>query len=63
MRSDYGFRSLARNDPAYNNDAIIDPYSNWRGPDLDQRQLSRLDRAAPLRLQHRGALAGDHTGR
>src|SRR5580704_16945653 len=32
MRSDYGFRSLAKNDPAYNNEAIIDPYSNWRGP-------------------------------
>jgi alpha,alpha-trehalase len=32
MRSEYGFRSLAKNDPAYNNDAIIDPYSNWRGP-------------------------------
>jgi alpha,alpha-trehalase len=32
MRSEYGFRSLAKNDPAYNNDAIINPYSNWRGP-------------------------------
>jgi alpha,alpha-trehalase len=32
MRSPYGFRSLAKNDPAYNNEAIIDPYSNWRGP-------------------------------
>ncbi len=32
MRSDYGFRSLSRSDPAYNNQAIIDPYSNWRGP-------------------------------
>jgi alpha,alpha-trehalase len=32
MRSDYGFRSLAKSDPAFNNDAIIDPYSNWRGP-------------------------------
>lgn len=32
MRSDYGFRSLAKSDPAYNNQAIIDPYSNWRGP-------------------------------
>ena len=32
MRSAYGFRSLANFDPAYNNDAIIDPYSNWRGP-------------------------------
>jgi alpha,alpha-trehalase len=32
MRSEYGFRSLAKNDPAYNNEAIIDPYSNWRGP-------------------------------
>jgi neutral trehalase len=32
MRSEHGFRSLAKNDPAYNNDAIIDPYSNWRGP-------------------------------
>jgi alpha,alpha-trehalase len=32
MRSEYGFRSLARNDPAYSDAAIIDPYSNWRGP-------------------------------
>jgi alpha,alpha-trehalase len=32
MQSKYGFRSLSRNDPAYNNQAIIDPYSNWRGP-------------------------------
>jgi hypothetical protein len=27
MRSTYGFRSLSKSDPAYNNDAIIDPYS------------------------------------
>lgn len=32
MQSPIGFRSLAKSDPAYNNDAIIDPYSNWRGP-------------------------------
>ncbi len=32
MRSEFGFRSLAKSDPAYNNDAIINPYSNWRGP-------------------------------
>jgi alpha,alpha-trehalase len=32
MRSPYGFRSLAKSDAAYNNQAIIDPYSNWRGP-------------------------------
>lgn len=32
MRSAYGFRSLAKSDPAYNNEAIINPYSNWRGP-------------------------------
>jgi alpha,alpha-trehalase len=32
MRSPYGFRSLSKADPAYNNQAIIDPYSNWRGP-------------------------------
>jgi len=32
MRAPSGFRSLAKSDPAYNNDAIIDPYSNWRGP-------------------------------
>jgi alpha,alpha-trehalase len=32
MRSQYGFRSLAKSDPAYNNQAIIDPYSNWQGP-------------------------------
>lgn len=32
MRSPWGFRSLAKSDPAYNNEAIINPYSNWRGP-------------------------------
>ena len=32
MRSSHGFRSLSKSDPAYNNEAIIDPYSNWRGP-------------------------------
>ena len=32
MRSDHGFRSLSRFNPAYNNQAIINPYSNWRGP-------------------------------
>ncbi len=32
MRSPYGFRSLSKSDPAYNNQAIINPYSNWRGP-------------------------------
>jgi glycogen debranching enzyme len=32
MQSQYGFRSLAKSDPAYNNQAIINPYSNWRGP-------------------------------
>jgi alpha,alpha-trehalase len=32
MRSNHGFRSLSHFDPAYNNQAIIDPYSNWRGP-------------------------------
>jgi alpha,alpha-trehalase len=32
MRSSYGFRSLSKSDPAYNNEATIKPYSNWRGP-------------------------------
>lgn len=32
MRSNFGFRSLAKNDPRYNNQAIINPYSNWQGP-------------------------------
>lgn len=32
MKSEFGIRSLAKNDPAYNNEAIINPYSNWRGP-------------------------------
>jgi alpha,alpha-trehalase len=32
MRSPYGFRSLSKSDPAYNNQAIINPYSNWLGP-------------------------------
>lgn len=32
MRSPWGFRSLAKSNSAYNNEAIINPYSNWRGP-------------------------------
>jgi len=32
MRSPWGFRSLSKADPDYNNQAIINPYSNWRGP-------------------------------
>ncbi len=32
MRGQYGFRSLSKEDPDYNNRPIIDPYSNWRGP-------------------------------
>lgn len=32
MRSSFGFRSLAKNNPSYNNKAIINPYSNWQGP-------------------------------
>jgi len=32
MLSPYGFRSLSKSDPTYNNEAIINPYSNWRGP-------------------------------
>ena len=32
MRAPAGFRSLAKSDSAYNNDATIDPYSDWRGP-------------------------------
>jgi alpha,alpha-trehalase len=32
MRSEHGIRSLSQFDPAYNNQAIINPYSNWRGP-------------------------------
>lgn len=32
MRSDHGFRSLSQFDPKYNNEAMINPYSNWRGP-------------------------------
>jgi alpha,alpha-trehalase len=32
MRSEHGFRSLAKSDPEYSNEAVIVPYSNWRGP-------------------------------
>ena len=32
MLAPYGVRSLSRQDPDYNNAAIIVPYSNWRGP-------------------------------
>lgn len=30
--SKYGIRTLAKDDPAYNNANIIKPYSNWQGP-------------------------------
>jgi alpha,alpha-trehalase len=32
MQSPFGYRSLAKNNAAYNNKAIINPYSNWQGP-------------------------------
>ena len=32
MLSKFGLRSLAHNDPDYNNENIIVPYSNWQGP-------------------------------
>jgi len=32
MMSAYGLRSLSATDPAYNNECIIIPYSNWQGP-------------------------------
>lgn len=32
MRTQYGFRSLSEQEPAYNNVPTIVPYSNWRGP-------------------------------
>lgn len=32
MWSEYGIRTLAKNDPEYNNENIIKPYSNWQGP-------------------------------
>ncbi|WP_411845120.1 trehalase family glycosidase [Roseibacillus persicicus] len=32
MKSPFGFRSLSRSDPDYNNENIIIPFSNWQGP-------------------------------
>ena len=32
MLAPYGIRSLSKQDPGYNNAAIIVPYSNWQGP-------------------------------
>ncbi|MCM1139432.1 MAG: hypothetical protein NC453_12750 [Muribaculum sp.] len=32
MKSPYGFRSLSKSDPDYNNKNIIVPFSNWQGP-------------------------------
>ncbi len=32
MLAPYGVRSLSKQDPDYNNAAIIVPYSNWQGP-------------------------------
>ncbi|MDX2415167.1 MAG: trehalase family glycosidase [Bacteroidales bacterium] len=32
MKAEYGFRTLSRSDPEYNNKNIIKPFSNWQGP-------------------------------
>jgi alpha,alpha-trehalase len=32
MMAKYGFRSLSKQEPEYNNACIIIPYSNWQGP-------------------------------
>ena len=32
MKAPYGFRSLSKSDPDYNNKNIIVPFSNWQGP-------------------------------
>lgn len=32
MKSPYGYRSLSKQDPDYNNKNIIVPFSNWQGP-------------------------------
>jgi alpha,alpha-trehalase len=32
MKAEYGFRSLSRMDPDYNNKNVILPFSNWQGP-------------------------------
>lgn len=32
LMSDFGIRTLAKNDPDYNNVNMIKPYSNWQGP-------------------------------
>lgn len=32
MKAEYGFRSLSKKDPDYNNKNIIVPFSNWQGP-------------------------------
>ena len=32
MKAKYGFRSLSKQDPDYNNKNIIVPFSNWQGP-------------------------------
>jgi alpha,alpha-trehalase len=32
MLADFGLRSLSKQDPKYNNECMIIPYSNWQGP-------------------------------
>jgi alpha,alpha-trehalase len=32
MKGAFGFRSLSKNDPDYNNKNVIVPFSNWQGP-------------------------------
>lgn len=32
MKSEYGFRTLSKQDPDYNNINMIKPFSNWQGP-------------------------------
>jgi len=32
MKAEFGFRSLSKTDPDYNNKNVITPFSNWQGP-------------------------------
>ena len=67
MLAPYGIRSLSKQDPDYNNAAIIVPYSNWQGPIWINANYMNYICAEALRLrQGSGGAVGNprtHGGR
>jgi hypothetical protein len=62
MWTPFGLRSVSSADPRYNNDNIIDPYSNWRGPVWINVNVVLAYALAATQPAQAAALAGNVVG-